>query len=160
MNGMLMKNQSHEPAPLQPVIMIRIPPPNLSKPVPEPHIHPLATALEQDDDAYFYPEDGDELAPPASQIPIDRFFSQRPGFRYDPSQDTMAQFQKMKQEHLQPHEVRYEHRRFYDSIAEAFNASFGTDVNSLEGWHKLCELIGCWNIPNNVWACQRVSNQP
>jgi hypothetical protein len=96
--------------------------------------------------------------PPASQIPIDNFFSQRPEFQYDPSQDTMSQFQKMKR-NLQPQEVKAEKQRFHDSIAEAFNVTFGTDVANLEGWRRFCGLIGCLDIPDSVDACKAVSGQ-
>jgi hypothetical protein len=103
-------------------------------------------------------DEDDIPPPPASQIPIDNFFSQRPEFQYDPSQDTMAQFQKMKR-NLQPQEVKAEKQRFYDSIAEAFNVTFGTDVANLEGWRRLCGLIGCLDIPDSVDACKAVSGQ-
>jgi hypothetical protein len=96
--------------------------------------------------------------PPASQIPIDNFFSQRPEFQYDPSQDTMSQFQKMKR-NLQPQEVKAEKQRFYDSIAEAFNVTFGKDVTDIEGWRRLCGLIGCLDVPDTVDACKAVSVQ-
>jgi hypothetical protein len=70
----------------------------------------------------------------------------------------MSQFQKMKR-NLQPQEVKAEKQRFYDSIAEAFNVTFGTDVADIEGWRRLCGLIGCLDIPDSVDACKAVSGQ-
>jgi hypothetical protein len=160
---MLIEVQSHEPATLQPVVVmptlsLSIKPPRL---LVQPERAPRPLAAKPERHAVFPTsfQEEDKLPPPASQIPIDNFFSQRPGFRYDPSQDTMSQFQKMKREHLRPQEIRPVQQRFYDSIAEAFNVSFGTDVDSLEGWHRLCELIGCWDIPNSVEACKEVRSR-
>jgi hypothetical protein len=154
--------QSHQPARWRDptsAIKAEAHPPTHSAPAPQPIVKHEVFFVGRTEPSSTHQYEHDDAPPPASQAPISGFFSQRPDFPYDPSQSTMSQYQKLKKKEtdMPSHAFRRMQQGFHDSIAEAFNLVYGTDVNSLEAWHKLCTLLGCWNIPDNVEACKRVS---
>jgi hypothetical protein len=53
-------------------------------------------------------------------------------------------------------EYREARERFADALAADFNATYGTDMNSLENWHALCHVIGIDPIPEGISACRKV----
>jgi hypothetical protein len=99
-------------------------------------------------------------APPASQQAIDGFFSQHRDFRYDANENTAAQWNRMKEENKdfwRGHVLRNVQESYYNAMARAFNDAYGTDVDDLWAWQKLCEAVQCDWIPNTVWQCKEVS---
>lgn len=46
--------------------------------------------------------------------------------------------------------------RLKDALVLDFNHMFGTDVNDIRNWHKLCRTINIHPIPEGLQACREV----
>lgn len=169
---LIIQSQSHEPAPRLRAAPYATPP-NDATPV-KAELHPPTwnnIAISKSPVKGEYLDDVDpepvsvrkyeDFGPPASQVPVTNFFTQEqhPGFEFDTTEPIMPQFRELVRQ--KGHMSRYEYNcllgRFHDCIAEAFNIIYGTDADGPDAWYDLCTLLGCWNIPDDVEACKRVS---
>lgn len=92
--------------------------------------------------------------------PISEFFANYPGFRYDTTQPPGKEFKRMcRRLRLLPKSPERKEAReaFNDAIAKKFNNEFGTDVDDLTSWKKLCVRIQVDPVPETLEECQRAS---
>jgi len=45
---------------------------------------------------------------------------------------------------------------FADAVKEDFDAKFSTDVNNIDHWHALCNILGIHPVPRNISGSRRV----
>ncbi|KAJ3746104.1 hypothetical protein DFH05DRAFT_1483715 [Lentinula detonsa] len=89
--------------------------------------------------------------------PIQAFFERYGSFDYDPAGETMPQFWKLcdlynwDRDSDEREEALTEIR---DAIAQQFNAFYGSDVESLNGWHNLYRALQIADIPDTVQGCK------
>ncbi|KAJ3879748.1 hypothetical protein F5051DRAFT_325219 [Lentinula edodes] len=88
--------------------------------------------------------------------PIQLFFSSYSEFTYDPSGKTMAQFWELC--NLYSWDRNSDERaealaKMRDAIAQQFNAFYGTDADSLDGWYNLFQALQV-QIPDTVKGCK------
>ncbi|KAJ3864694.1 hypothetical protein EV359DRAFT_40457 [Lentinula novae-zelandiae] len=88
--------------------------------------------------------------------PIQLFFSLYSEFTYDPSGKTMAQFWELC--NLYGWDRNSDERaealtKMRDAIAQQFNAFYGTDADSLDGWYNLFQALRV-QIPDTVKGCK------
>ncbi|KAJ4490647.1 hypothetical protein J3R30DRAFT_3278865 [Lentinula aciculospora] len=89
--------------------------------------------------------------------PIHLFFERYSEFRYNPSRETMAQFWEMCDCY---HWDKEDDERtealagIRDAIAQQFNAFYGDDADSLEGWHSLFRALQIQDVPDTVKGCK------
>ncbi|KAJ3850370.1 hypothetical protein EV368DRAFT_45453 [Lentinula lateritia] len=88
---------------------------------------------------------------------IQSFFEQYPRFTYDPTGETMYQFRKMCRSYgwrPDSEEKKQALEGVRDAIALQFNAFYGSDANSLNGWHSLYRALQVQDIPDTVKGCK------
>jgi hypothetical protein len=92
--------------------------------------------------------------PSQAQVKMERFFQDVTERKFDPSQRTMAQFQRAVNGNCVDRQTRKEWRSgLVNTVADVFNDAFGTEVN-LENMQKLCRLLRCRDIPDTLWECK------
>ncbi|KAG8707082.1 hypothetical protein FRC08_000709 [Ceratobasidium sp. 394] len=90
---------------------------------------------------------------------IKAFFSQYPGFDYDPSQPVMDEFYRMcdmfwpDRDDPERQDAREGIR---DALTQQFNAIYGTDQNSPRAWQNLCDVLQLADIPDNLNKCRKL----
>jgi hypothetical protein len=57
-------------------------------------------------------------------------------------------------------EKKSAHEEFKTAMVLTFNALYGTDVNNIESWHKLCVALDINPLPKGLEQCQRVRTPP
>ncbi|GAW07583.1 autophagic vacuole formation-like [Lentinula edodes] len=80
-----------------------------------------------------------------------------PEFTYDPSGQTMAQFWELS--NLYGWDRDSDERadalaKMRDAIAQQFNAFYGSDADSLDGWYNLFQALQVQDIPDTVKGCK------
>lgn len=48
------------------------------------------------------------------------------------------------------------HKAFKDALTQQFNDYYGTDVDNIASWQKLCRRLGVEPIPEGLQACRAV----
>ncbi|VDC02972.1 unnamed protein product [Peniophora sp. CBMAI 1063] len=92
-----------------------------------------------------------------------RFFAiYSANFHYNPSVSATEEFQRLcevkgwdKEEDgywSQAHGTAY--HKFKEALVQQFNATYGTDVNSIVSWQALCGAIGVDPVPDTLKECQ------
>ncbi|KAF9531002.1 hypothetical protein CPB83DRAFT_148912 [Crepidotus variabilis] len=89
-----------------------------------------------------------------SEHPLRDFFDKwSDTFTYDPSEPSTSEFRRLCREQRwrgeNPAKTEAE-SQFRYAITMQFNRNYGTDVNSLESWQRLCENVRINPIPDNV----------
>ncbi len=121
-------------------------------------------------DRYPKPKDfGTEPVPeenPAAQSKgslehIDAFFSKYPQFKRDPTMSVATQLNQLRRQ-----EKWWGRRRnlwdvalwkYQNALVQQFNASYGTDAQDLETWHRILRRIHPGELPQTVEGCKKVS---
>lgn len=89
--------------------------------------------------------------------PIAAFFAEYPSFDYEEDQGTIEEFYRMCDYFgwdREDEERKQAHRLFKDAMVLRFNELYGTDVSSLENWHKLCIAVDIDPLPQTVEECK------
>jgi hypothetical protein len=58
------------------------------------------------------------------------------------------------------YEKKTAHEEFKTAIVLTFNALYGTDVEDIDSWHKLCVALDINPLPKRLKNCRRVSTPP
>jgi hypothetical protein len=91
---------------------------------------------------------------------MDEFFDRYPDFDYDPSEPAMTEFYRMcayfgwNRGNSERETARDLHR---DAMVLQFNHIYGTDVNDIASWWKLCEDLEIDPLPQGLDECRAVS---
>ena len=91
---------------------------------------------------------------------LERFFERYPDFRFDPSSSATAQVHRMCDLYKwNPHgeERKAAFQGFKDALSQQFNHTYGTEVDDLRSWQKLCQVLRIKPIPQDLGTCQDVS---
>ncbi|KAJ3773145.1 hypothetical protein FB446DRAFT_642217 [Lentinula raphanica] len=94
---------------------------------------------------------------PELSNPIRDFFDSYPDFDYDEAGETMAQFWELCEEcgwEDESDEKKEALNGIRDAIAQQFNAIYGSDAESLDGWHNLFRALQVPDIPDTVEGCK------
>ncbi|KAG6919876.1 hypothetical protein DXG01_015584 [Tephrocybe rancida] len=105
------------------------------------------------------PTPSPEPSPPDSQphrrTALDAFFEHHDGFEYDSSQPAWNEFKRLARRNDWDGVQRTQQRdEFKGALVHAFNATYGTDEDSLDLWMKLCRVIGITPLPQGLRACR------
>ncbi|KIY63283.1 hypothetical protein CYLTODRAFT_142645 [Cylindrobasidium torrendii FP15055 ss-10] len=86
--------------------------------------------------------------------PIPAFFAAR-GWPYDPSQDTMRQFQDRTHffDKDERDRAREELRR---AVKAQFTSAYGADLNDITSWHNLLDVLRVEEKPNDLARCRQL----
>ncbi|KZP03919.1 hypothetical protein FIBSPDRAFT_844491 [Athelia psychrophila] len=90
---------------------------------------------------------------------IQQFFGEYPSFNYSRSSPIMSEFWRMCQHFNwdKEDEDREEaHKAFKDALTQQFNDYYGTDVDNIASWQKLCRRLGVEPIPEGLQACRAI----
>jgi hypothetical protein len=90
---------------------------------------------------------------------ISKFFSQYPSFVYKEERGVAEEFYRMCDffDWDRDDEERKEARQaFKDAMVIRFNGLYGTDINNLENWHKLCVAVCIEPLPATISECKEV----
>lgn len=95
---------------------------------------------------------------------IDHFFAQYLGFSYQREQPVHVEFYRMcdvfgwqRQRNGELPVAREEAwGLFRIAIVQAFNSTFGEDVNNLASWKRICGCLGISPVPENLHEARRV----
>ncbi|KAF8848879.1 hypothetical protein BDZ45DRAFT_605233 [Acephala macrosclerotiorum] len=93
---------------------------------------------------------------------IDAFFAQHEEFDYNPSAPVWAEFSRMCDEfgwYIEDYEMRNAKRNFKSAMVQQFNDLYGTDMNDLDSWHKLCRILNIEPIPEGLKECREQVRQ-
>ena len=94
-----------------------------------------------------------------SQIAI--FFQQfAPGFQYRPSEPANSNFYRLcdlKGWKREDSERENAYQEFQNALVHQFNTNYGTDVNNLESWQKLCKQLRVKPVPDTLDEAREVS---
>ncbi|OAL46897.1 hypothetical protein IQ07DRAFT_614109 [Pyrenochaeta sp. DS3sAY3a] len=94
----------------------------------------------------------------AKRDAISNFFAQYPSFAYDEENGVAEEFYRMcdffdwDRDDEERREAREE---FKDALVIRFNSLYGTDVNDLENWHKLCVAVCIEPLPATILECKK-----
>ncbi|KAJ3730639.1 hypothetical protein C8R42DRAFT_568844 [Lentinula raphanica] len=94
---------------------------------------------------------------PEISNPIKAFFDNYPAFRYDGAKETMPQFRELCDQYgwrRNSQEGKEALNQIRNAIALQFNAIYGSDANSLNGWHNLFRALQTPEIPETVQDCK------
>ncbi|KIY63228.1 hypothetical protein CYLTODRAFT_426273 [Cylindrobasidium torrendii FP15055 ss-10] len=86
--------------------------------------------------------------------PIPAFFAAR-GWPYDPTKDTMRQFQDRTHvfDRDRRKEAREELRR---AVKAQFTSAYGADMNDITSWHNLLDVLRVEEKPDNLARCRQL----
>ncbi|KAG8791085.1 hypothetical protein FRC12_010214 [Ceratobasidium sp. 428] len=99
------------------------------------------------------------IKPAESQSFIQRFFNDFPEFEYDPSGETMSQFQNLSQSFnwkRGDHQLEDARQKLRIALTQDFNYNYGTDENDLNNWQSLCRVLQLPDIPDDLDVCRQV----
>lgn len=91
---------------------------------------------------------------------LEGFFSQYPAYTFDRSAPSTTQFHHMCDVLGLNNDAKKRNAArsaFNDALSQAFNHTYGTEVDNLESWQILCRVIQMDEIPDNLKECQEVS---
>jgi len=84
---------------------------------------------------------------------LDDFFSQYPEFSYQRNEPSSQEFYKLcgffEWDRDDP-EQKQAHEDFKTALVHQFNSIYGTNVNDMESWRKLCLALEISPLPNDV----------
>ncbi|KAF1995590.1 hypothetical protein P154DRAFT_499924 [Amniculicola lignicola CBS 123094] len=89
---------------------------------------------------------------------ISSFFSQYPGFAYNPQRGVAEEFYRMcnffawDRDDSERREAR---QAFKDAMVIQFNSLYGTDISNIENWHKLCIAVNIEPLPTTIAECKQ-----
>jgi hypothetical protein len=90
---------------------------------------------------------------------VAQFFAQFHDFDFNPQSGISKEFRRLaKQRKWGDKRRRQERSKFQDAIAEEFNGVYGTDVDDLPSWHRLCREIRLTPLPQSITDCRKVRN--
>jgi hypothetical protein len=100
-----------------------------------------------------------EYNPPSNvESYLQQFFSQYPGFRFDPNLPSTEQFRTMcRLKGWNSSERKDAYEGFADAMSQSFNNMYGTEVQDLWSWQTLCMVLEIEPVPNRLEECQDVS---
>ena len=90
---------------------------------------------------------------------LDTFFAQYPGFDYNRGISSTEEFNRMCGSFgwgRRDQEKEKAHLAFKAALVQQFNASYGTDVESLTSWQGLCAAVGIHPPPASVTKAKTV----
>ena len=98
---------------------------------------------------------------------IDEFFAGYPAFDYDRSASSPKEFYRMCDHFhwVKGNDGKYPparnraHEAFRMAMVQAFNHNFGTDVNNINSWESICDLLGIQPVPTDVAEMKKASQQ-
>lgn len=91
--------------------------------------------------------------------PIDVFFSQFPCFGYNTTAPVWDEFEFLCQFNEwddDDYKKRQAKRQFKDALIREFGTLYGTDVDELWSWQKLCEALQISSVSDDVKVCRQV----
>lgn len=89
---------------------------------------------------------------------LDAFFRKYPQFRRDPTKSVVIQISDLrKQEGPKRKLWDVALSKYQNALVQQFNASYGTDPNDLETWHRVLRRIHAGELPQTLDKCQKVS---
>lgn len=95
---------------------------------------------------------------------IDQFFAGYTAFDYDRTASSPREFYRMCDQFGwgkdgagdYPRERVAAHGEFKMAMVQAFNQSFGTDVDNKHSWENICEVLGINPLPTRVQVMKEV----
>ena len=95
----------------------------------------------------------------AGEDALDAFFEQYPSFPYNRNAPSSQEFYRMCDfftwDRDDP-EREAAHECFKTALVQQFNSVYGTDVNDVESWHKLCLALNLEPLPEGLSAMRKV----
>jgi hypothetical protein len=91
---------------------------------------------------------------------IESFFAQYPAFDYCKEYPIVEEFYRMCDSfgwEKDDEEKKAAQFGFKTAMVLAFNALYGTDVNDIGAWHKLCVALDITPLPSGLKDCRNVS---
>lgn len=90
---------------------------------------------------------------------MDDFFEEYPDFGYQPTAPIWTEFNRMCDEFewdSDDYEMRKARRTFKSAMVQQFNDLYGTDVEDLTSWQKLCNVLNINPVPGDLKKCREV----
>ncbi|CAG1972963.1 unnamed protein product, partial [Fusarium graminearum] len=90
---------------------------------------------------------------------IDRFFVKYPNFNYDSLKPIWIEFNDMCdffEWDNEDKEMKIAKGGFKEAIVKQFNDIYGTDLDNLDSWQKLCYMLNIKPVPTNLAECREV----
>lgn len=90
---------------------------------------------------------------------INAFFARYSTFPYDPTTPVMTEFNRLCKFSNWVAGSRPEQKargNLRDAMILQFNDFFGTDVNDIQSWHNLCQVLDIVPVPEGLDACKKV----
>jgi len=94
-----------------------------------------------------------------SESHVVQFFSSYSNFTFNRSAAPTKEFLRLKKQYRwKEGSKKYTkaRERFANAVTEDFNAKFGTDVNNIDHWHALCNILRIHPVPGDVSASRKV----
>lgn len=91
---------------------------------------------------------------------IGSFFAQYLDFDYCKEDSIVEEFYRMYDSfgwEKVDEEKKAAQSGFKTAMVLTFNALYGTNINDIEAWHKLCVALDITPLPNGLKACRSVS---
>ena len=95
--------------------------------------------------------------------PVESFFAQYPDFDYCKERPIVQEFYRMCdffEWEGDDNEKKVAHEDFKTAMVLTFNTLYGTDVDDIDSWHKLCVALNISPLPKGLRECQRVCTPP
>jgi hypothetical protein len=92
---------------------------------------------------------------------LDDFFSQYPEFSYQRNEPSSQEFYKLCgffEWGRDDPEQKQAHEDFKTALVRQFNSIYGTDLNDMESWRKLCLALEISPLPNDVVEARKVGS--
>ena len=90
---------------------------------------------------------------------LDEFFTQYPEFPYQRDKPSSQEFYRMCDffdwDRGDPERIQA-HDDFKTALVHQFNGIYGTDVNNIASWRRLCLALEITPLPDNVKNAQKV----
>jgi hypothetical protein len=90
---------------------------------------------------------------------IDDFFEEYPDFDYNATAEIWMEFNRMCDDFdwdSDDYEMREARRKFKAAMVQEFNALYGTDMDDLSSWQKLCHVLNIQPVPDQLKECRQV----
>ncbi|KAJ7858098.1 hypothetical protein B0H13DRAFT_1640718, partial [Mycena leptocephala] len=86
---------------------------------------------------------------------LSQFFSAYPKYEYDPSGPASQQFQQLRQVYKWSGRAANEAYTGYNrALGFTFSQEYGDDVNSLDNWQALCQVVAIDPVPESLEECR------
>lgn len=92
---------------------------------------------------------------------LDNFFAQHPAFPYRRNAPSVQEFYRMCDYFnwdRDDFDRQNAHDEFKTALVHQFNSIYGTDVNDVESWRKLCLALDIVPLPNGLEQSRKVSS--